>query len=187
MTARTAAAAASFAPCAHAGRVHELLRSSDRDAYPAKDGRVAVPARLDRRVPRRRVRGRGCESRDGAAASQPAPIEIFAPRDRRRRAAPDRAGERAAQNQPARPRDAGSTSEGTTRRKHRHRQPTARTATPPPTNGQGTTESRAGAAAEQTRIKDEKDLQPLEGIFANVDFWKKIGEEYQNPLIVTGR
>jgi hypothetical protein len=39
---------------------------------------------------------------------------------------------------------------------------------------------------QQSRIKDEKDLQPLEGIFANVDFWKKIGEEYQNPLIVTG-
>jgi hypothetical protein len=61
-------------------------------------------------------------------------------------------------------------------------------ATPaPPTNGQGTNGKAAqSAAAEQTRIKDEKDLQPLEGIFANVDFWKKIGEEYQNPLIVTG-
>jgi hypothetical protein len=39
---------------------------------------------------------------------------------------------------------------------------------------------------EPQHIRDEKDLQPLEGIFANVDFWKKIGEEYQNPLIVTG-
>ncbi len=57
----------------------------------------------------------------------------------------------------------------------------------PPTNGQGANGKAAqSAAAEQTRIKDEKDLQPLEGIFANVDFWKKIGEEYQNPLIVTG-
>ena len=57
----------------------------------------------------------------------------------------------------------------------------------PPTNGQGTNGKAAqSATAEQTRIKDEKDLQPLEGIFANVDFWKKIGEEYQNPLIVTG-
>jgi hypothetical protein len=36
------------------------------------------------------------------------------------------------------------------------------------------------------RIRDEKDLEPLEGIFANVDYWKRIGEEYQNPLIVTG-
>ena len=60
-------------------------------------------------------------------------------------------------------------------------------ATAPPTSGQGTNGKAAqSAAAEQTRIKDEKDLQPLEGIFANVDFWKKIGEEYQNPLIVTG-
>jgi len=41
-------------------------------------------------------------------------------------------------------------------------------------------------AGEAQHIRDEKDLQPLEGIFANVDFWKKIGEEYQNPLIVTG-
>jgi hypothetical protein len=36
------------------------------------------------------------------------------------------------------------------------------------------------------RIKDEKDLEPLETIFANVDYWKKVGEEFQNPLIVTG-
>ena len=36
------------------------------------------------------------------------------------------------------------------------------------------------------RIRDEKDLEPLEGVFANVDYWKKIGEEFQNPLIVTG-
>jgi hypothetical protein len=36
------------------------------------------------------------------------------------------------------------------------------------------------------RIRDEKDLEPLESVFANVAYWKKIGEEYQNPLIVTG-
>jgi hypothetical protein len=35
-------------------------------------------------------------------------------------------------------------------------------------------------------IKDEKDLEPYEHIFANVEYWKKIGEEYQSPLIVTG-
>jgi hypothetical protein len=40
--------------------------------------------------------------------------------------------------------------------------------------------------AQAPRIKDEKDLEPLETIFANVDYWKKIGEEFQNPLIVTG-
>jgi hypothetical protein len=36
------------------------------------------------------------------------------------------------------------------------------------------------------RIKEEKDLEPYERLFANVAYWKKIGEEYQNPLIVTG-
>jgi hypothetical protein len=36
------------------------------------------------------------------------------------------------------------------------------------------------------QIKEEKDLEPYERIFANVDYWKKIGEEHQNPLIVTG-
>jgi hypothetical protein len=37
-----------------------------------------------------------------------------------------------------------------------------------------------------TEIRDEKDLEPYERIFANTAYWKKIGEEYQNPLIVTG-
>ena len=35
-------------------------------------------------------------------------------------------------------------------------------------------------------IKDAKDLEPYEHIFADVEYWKRIGEEYQNPLIVTG-
>jgi hypothetical protein len=49
------------------------------------------------------------------------------------------------------------------------------------------TDGRAPADPQHdVRIKDEKDLEPLEGIFANVDYWKKLGEEYQNPLIVTG-
>lgn len=34
--------------------------------------------------------------------------------------------------------------------------------------------------------RSEKDLQPYEQIFADVAYWKKLGEEYQNPLIVTG-
>lgn len=65
------------------------------------------------------------------------------------------------------------------------------------TNGNG---SPAGDGSESTvgvqraravdpatvRIRDEKDLEPLETIFANVAYWKKIGEEFQNPLIVTG-
>jgi hypothetical protein len=36
------------------------------------------------------------------------------------------------------------------------------------------------------QIREEKDLEPYERLFANVAYWKKIGEEYQNPLIVTG-
>jgi hypothetical protein len=39
---------------------------------------------------------------------------------------------------------------------------------------------------EPLKIKDEKELEGYEHIFANVEFWKKLGEEYQNPLIVTG-
>ena len=35
-------------------------------------------------------------------------------------------------------------------------------------------------------IKTEKDLEAYERLFANVTYWKMIGEEYQNPLIVTG-
>jgi len=46
-----------------------------------------------------------------------------------------------------------------------------------------------GRAADQTppaQVKDEKDLDAYSNLFANVDYWKKIGEEYQQPLIVTG-
>ncbi len=40
--------------------------------------------------------------------------------------------------------------------------------------------------AAETRIRTEKDLEKYQAIFADVAFWKKIGEEYENPLIVTG-
>jgi len=46
--------------------------------------------------------------------------------------------------------------------------------------------SGTGAAPSPAPIKEEKDLEPYERLFANVDYWKKIGEEYQQPLIVTG-
>jgi hypothetical protein len=35
-------------------------------------------------------------------------------------------------------------------------------------------------------IRNEKDLARFDKIFADVAYWKKLGEEYQNPLIVTG-
>ena len=35
-------------------------------------------------------------------------------------------------------------------------------------------------------FNDEKDLEAYTHLFANVAYWKRIGEEYQQPLIVTG-
>ena len=35
-------------------------------------------------------------------------------------------------------------------------------------------------------IKNDKDLAKYDKIFADVAYWKKLGEEYQTPLIVTG-
>jgi len=47
-------------------------------------------------------------------------------------------------------------------------------------------DSSGPAAAAPAPIKEEKDLEAYEHVFANVEYWKKIGEEYQQPLIVTG-
>jgi hypothetical protein len=46
--------------------------------------------------------------------------------------------------------------------------------------------STSDAMALPKTIKEEKDLEPYERLFANTAYWKTIGEEYQNPLIVTG-
>ena len=54
--------------------------------------------------------------------------------------------------------------------------------------------TRAGGAAPPTidpktlprQIKDEKDLDGYDPVFANGAYWKRIGEEFQGPLIVTG-
>ena len=35
-------------------------------------------------------------------------------------------------------------------------------------------------------IKNEKDIEAYERLFANTAYWRRIGEEFQNPLIVTG-
>jgi hypothetical protein len=51
---------------------------------------------------------------------------------------------------------------------------------PPSGNGAGQT------LALPHTIKEEKDLEPYERLFANTAYWKRIGEEFQNPLIVTG-
>jgi hypothetical protein len=44
----------------------------------------------------------------------------------------------------------------------------------------------AAAPAPEAKIRNAKDLEKYQSIFADVAFWKKIGEEYENPLIVTG-
>jgi hypothetical protein len=44
----------------------------------------------------------------------------------------------------------------------------------------------AASASAESKIRSEKDLEKYQSIFADVAFWKKIGEEYENPLIVTG-
>jgi hypothetical protein len=67
----------------------------------------------------------------------------------------------------------------------------AATETDPPAAGRAS----EGASPERTagqptalpqKIKDEKDLESYDRLFANAAYWKRIGEEYQNPLIVTG-
>jgi hypothetical protein len=60
----------------------------------------------------------------------------------------------------------------------------------PPTREISTRPAGAGAAGQTMplpqNIKEEKDLEPYERLFANTAYWKRIGEEFQNPLIVTG-
>ena len=58
----------------------------------------------------------------------------------------------------------------------------------PNNDGQGGQDHLSGQPAMPLpiKIKEQKDLEPYERLFANTAYWKKIGEEYQNPLIVTG-
>jgi hypothetical protein len=44
----------------------------------------------------------------------------------------------------------------------------------------------ANASAQNQKFKSQKDFEPYEPIFADVTYWKKLGEEFQGPLIVTG-
>jgi hypothetical protein len=44
----------------------------------------------------------------------------------------------------------------------------------------------ANPDAAETRIETERDLQAYDALFADAAYWKKIAEEYQQPLIVTG-
>ena len=48
------------------------------------------------------------------------------------------------------------------------------------------TTSEVGQTSGPGVIREERDLEAYEHIFADVEYWKRIGEEYQQPLIVTG-
>jgi hypothetical protein len=47
-------------------------------------------------------------------------------------------------------------------------------------------DSTAQDGSAPKKIRDEKDLETYDSVFANTDYWKRLGEEYQSPLIVTG-
>jgi hypothetical protein len=55
----------------------------------------------------------------------------------------------------------------------------------PPSPG-GAADGQQPAAEDASRIRNEKDLERYQSIFADAAFWKKLGEEYQGPLIITG-
>lgn len=57
-------------------------------------------------------------------------------------------------------------------------------AAPPPPDQQAVTQPPQDP--DKVVINDEKDLEQYQHLFANVAYWKRIGEEYQQPLIVTG-
>ena len=51
----------------------------------------------------------------------------------------------------------------------------------------GNGEARAGDGDDEERAElSMEDLETYEHIFANVSYWRELGEEHQNPLIVTG-
>jgi hypothetical protein len=52
-------------------------------------------------------------------------------------------------------------------------------------SGNGDT-SNGNGGAQPPEIVDERDLEAYQSLFADVDYWKGIGEEFQQPLIVTG-
>ena len=69
-------------------------------------------------------------------------------------------------------------------------QPPAAPQTPQPPAGEPAAQQPATPAPGQEstdgKIRNEKDLERYHAIFDNTAFWKKVGEEHQNQLIVTG-
>jgi len=60
------------------------------------------------------------------------------------------------------------------------------TAAPPGPAAPPPQQPAPGQAPAPEKIRNAKDLERYQSIFSDVAFWKKIGEEYENPLIVTG-
>ncbi len=58
--------------------------------------------------------------------------------------------------------------------------------TPPVPDQQATQPPQEPDLDKPPVFNDEKDLEAYQHLFANVAYWKRIGEEYQQPLIVTG-
>jgi hypothetical protein len=57
----------------------------------------------------------------------------------------------------------------------------------PPADGAAPAAPAADGAKPGAKvIKDEKDLEVYDKVFADAAYWKKLGEEFQGPLIVTG-
>jgi hypothetical protein len=54
------------------------------------------------------------------------------------------------------------------------------------TESRATNGGPADGGTEPGAIREDADLEPYEHLFADVEYWKRIGEEYQQPLIVTG-
>jgi hypothetical protein len=57
-----------------------------------------------------------------------------------------------------------------------------------PTAASATTPADEAKKAEKqdVQVRSKKDLEKFDRIFADAAFWKKLGEEYESPLIVTG-
>ena len=64
--------------------------------------------------------------------------------------------------------------------------PAAPVVAPPTPPDAPPTPSPTGQTEAEANIRSEKDLESFEQIFADVAYWKKLGEEYQAPLIITG-
>ena len=60
------------------------------------------------------------------------------------------------------------------------------TSTPPAPDQQAAAPAQEPEPSKPPVFNEEKDLEPYNHIFANVAYWKRIGEEFQQPLIVTG-